>query len=126
MKRNDYYCYVDEKKMTEAEWNAQHTKEVENDMCDYYGYWHCDTYELYSKAFDKCMASQIKNRDSLRNWYVELMKAPFNDAWAHALSDFSDSFKGCYGYRPTFFDAMLSKKGVTWDDVHKAWDREED
>ena len=64
--RNTYYCYIDEKKLTEAEWEKAHAFEVENDMDDEDGYWHCDTYELYCKAFDECMADQIERRDYLR------------------------------------------------------------
>lgn len=119
-----YFCYVNEEKLNEAEWNEAHKHDVEHGF-EYYGeYWHCNSYADYSKEFDDCMAAQIRNRDNLRKWYVRLMKAPFSDEWADEISSFNECYKDCYGVSPHFFDAMLAAKGATRQDVYDAWDRE--
>jgi len=120
---NSTFCFIDETKLTEEEWNKVHAEEVADHDFFPYGYFHCFSYVAYSASFDRCMEMQIRNRDSLREWYVKLMKKPFSDKWAEEISDFSDSFKSCYGRRPHFIDSMLAKKGVTRKDLHDAWDR---
>lgn len=123
MTNNTYFCFIDEKKLTEIEWNKIHAEEVANHDYDMYGYYHCDSYTAYSESFDRCMAEQVERRGWLREWYVKLMKKPFTDKWAEEISDFSDSYKGVYGRRPEFYDAMLSKKGLTRKDISDAWKR---
>ena len=113
MTANTYYCFIDETKMTEAEWNEIHDKEVENRMFDEWGYWHCNTYEAYSTSFDECMAAQIKTRDSLRDWYRRMAKTPYTTEFIEEWSNFSDCFKGVYGYRPKFLADLLARKGTT-------------
>lgn len=123
---NSYYCFVDEKKLTKAEWEIAHKRDVEEAFVDEFGYWHCDTFENYSKAFDEHMAHQIEKRDYLRKWYVDLMKTPFSDKWARDIGDFNETFKECYGRSPWFWKDMLTKKGISIEDIHNAWDRMED
>ena len=118
------YIYVNEEKLTEAEWNEVHANDVDGDYCDNGEYWHMNSYAEYSKDFDEQMASQVKTRDWLRKEYVRLMKAPFNDDWALAISDFNEAFKDCYGRSSWFFKDMLNAKGVTYKDVTDAWDRD--
>lgn len=113
------YCYINDTKMTKTEWEATHTA----DYMDEDGYIYCDTYEAYCAEFDKWMAMLIETRDYLRKTYVELMKAEFTDAWAESFSDFCENFKDCYGRSPWFADDMLIAKGITRDDLRKAWKR---
>lgn len=112
MKFNDYFCTINETKLTETEWNEVHAKEVENEMFDECGYWHCNSYTSYSASFDRCMKEQIERRDYLRREYVRLKKAPFNAEWDEDYSMFSDDFKTCYGYRPRFRGDLLTAKGL--------------
>ena len=129
MAYNEYTCFINEKKLTEEEWNKVHAKEVAESGLYYdegFGYWHCFSYIAYSASFDRCMVIRIEERGWLREHYVKLMKAPFSDEWAEEISDFSDSFKSVYGYRPRFIDDMLLAKGKTRKDLHEAWERLEE
>ena len=115
MKFNSYFCHINETKLTEAEWNEVHAKEVADKMFDMYGYWHCNSYVSYSASFDRCMKEQIERRDYLRRVYVTLKKTPNNALWDERYSLFSDDFKTCYGYRPNFRGNLLMEKGLPAD-----------
>ena len=109
---NAYFCFINDTKLTETEWNAVHAKEVADKMFDEFGYWHCNSYVAYSASFDRCMAEQIERRESLRNWYRKLREMPFDAKWDESYSDFSDCFKSCFGRRPHFRGDLLKAKGL--------------
>ena len=121
------YIYVNDKKLTEAEWAVAHKTDVEECRFDDFGetvYWMGNTYADYCKDFDSQMANQVATRDWLRKEYVRLMKAPFNRKWAHDISDFNEYFKDCFGVSTWFFGKMLAAKGVTIETVYAIWEED--
>ena len=112
---NAYFCFIDEIKLTEIEWNAIHAFEVANKLFDNYGYHHCNSYIAYSASFDRCMATQIANRELARKEYIWLKKNPFSAEWDERYAEFSDSFKSIYGRRPHFRANLLEEKGLSAD-----------
>ena len=121
---NETFCFIDETKLTESEWEKVHAEEVADGDFFPYGYFHCYSYVAYSASFDRCMERQIRNRDSLRNWYKRMVKKPYSPEFVQEWSDFSDSFKSVYGYRPKFLKTVLAHKGVTIETYRADMDKE--
>lgn len=118
------YTYVNDKKLTEAEWLVEHKKDVEDFRFDDFEettYWMGNSYAEYVKEFTEQMAQQIATRDWLRKEYLRLMSVPFSREWAHKISDFNETFKDCFGVSTWFYDDMLAKKGVTRATVCAIW-----
>lgn len=113
MNTNETFCFIDETKMTETEWEEAHADEVAYHRPEIFGYFYCDSYAAYSASFDRCMEMQIRNRESLRNWYRKMVKTPYTPEFVQECSDFSDSFKSVFGYRPKFLETVLAHKGTT-------------
>ena len=102
---NSTFCFIDETKLTEEEWNKVHAEEVADHDFFPYGYFHCFSYVAYSASFDRCMAHQIKTRDELRDWYKRLTKRTYTPDFHEVWSDFSDIFKGALPFLFALFAA---------------------
>lgn len=120
---NSTFCFIDETKLTEEEWNKVHAEEVADHDFFPYGYFHCFSYVAYSASFDRCMAHQIKTRDELRDWYKRLTKRTYTPDFHEVWSDFSDIFKGVYGYRPKFLETVLNHMGVSMETYRADMDK---